>query len=154
DRMQIETLVEESAGRLKSAAVESFVPILAHRFARERLRAQARAEGKLAKAATEVVFVSISGGGRARIAASLGQRRAGAAVNVHSAGSGDAAEIDENVRVVMRELEIDLTDEYARPLTPEILASADLVVTMGRSVGDVAIPSTARHLDWRVGDPA
>jgi len=34
------------------------------------------------------------------------------------------------------------------------MSSADLVVTMGRSVGDVEIPSTTRHLDWRVGDPA
>jgi protein-tyrosine-phosphatase len=35
-----------------------------------------------------------------------------------------------------------------------VLASADVVVTMGRSVGPVEIPSSARHVDWRIGDPA
>jgi hypothetical protein len=61
ERAQIERIVSESAKQLEGAAVASFVPILAHRFARERLRAQAQAEGKLAKDAQEIVFVSITG---------------------------------------------------------------------------------------------
>ena len=32
--------------------------------------------------------------------------------------------------------------------------AADIIVTMGRSVGSVEIPATGRHVDWRVGDPA
>jgi len=154
DRPHIETVVQESAERLKSGAVSSFVPVLVYRFARERLRAQAQAEGKLAKTGVEVVFVSITGGGRARMAASLLQRRTGESISVHSAGSGEASWIDPNVRLAMEEVGIDLTDKFARPLTPEVLASADLVITMGHSVGAVDIPETARHLDWRVGDPA
>jgi len=54
----------------------------------------------------------------------------------------------------MEEVGIDISDKFTTPLTPEVLASADLVITMGRSVGQIEIPSTARHLDWRVGDPA
>lgn len=153
-RKRIEAVVRESAEQLKGAEVASFVPILAHRFARERLRAQAQAEGKLAKTVMEVVFVSITGGGRARMAASLLQRGTGANVSVHTAGSGEASGIDPNVRIAMEELGIDLSDKFTRPLTPEVLASADIVVTMGRSVGAVEIPGTARHLDWRVGNPA
>lgn len=154
ERSYIEALVEESARQLEGASVASFVPILAHRFARERLRAQAIAEGKLARSVTEVVFVSITGGGRARMAASLLERSVGATVSVHTAGSGSASGIDPNVRIAMEEVGIDLAEKYTKPLTPEVLASADLVVTMGRSVGQVEIPETARHLDWRVGDPA
>ena len=30
---------------------------------------------------------------------------------------------------------------------------ADVIVTMGHSVGLVEIPPDKRHLDWRVGDP-
>ncbi len=153
ERSHIEALVHESAEHLKDAAVASFVPVLTHRFARERLRAQAQSEGKLAKTTLEVVFVSITGGGRARIAASLLQRSCAPNVSVHTAGSGEASSIDPNVKTAMEELGIDLSDKYARPLTPEVLASADLVVTMGRSVGNIEIPDTARHLDWRVGDP-
>ena len=150
----VEGLVRESAKQLEGSNVASFVPILAHRFARERLRARAQAEGKLAKAVTEVVFVSITGGGRARIAASLLEQRTGADVSIHTAGAGAMAAIDANVRQAMFEVGVDLTDKYARPLTHEVLGAADIVVTMGRSVGTVEIPGHARHLDWRVGDPA
>jgi protein-tyrosine-phosphatase len=154
EREHCERLVRESAEQLRGAEVASFVPILAHRFARERLRAQAQAEGKLAKTVTEVVFVSITGGGRARMAASLLEQHAGPALSIHTAGSGDASGIDPNVRAAMEEVGMDLTDKYTRPLTPEVLASADIVVTMGRSVGTVDVPETARHVDWRIGDPA
>jgi protein-tyrosine-phosphatase len=154
ERAHIEEVVNHSAKQLEAATVASFVPILAHRFARERLRAQAQAQGKLAKSAPEVVFVSITGGGRARIAASLLQRITGDTANIHTAGSGISLEIDPNVRTAMEELGIDLSDKFARPITDEVLASADIVVTMGHSVGEIDIPAAARHLDWRVGDPA
>jgi arsenate reductase (thioredoxin) len=154
DRPYIEAVVEQSAKQLEGAAVASFVPTLAHRFARERLRAQAQAEGKLDKPVPEVVFVSITGGGRARIAASLLERIAGDGAGIHTAGSGVSSGIDPNVRIAMEELGIDLSTKFTRPVTAEVLASADIVVTMGRSVGEIEIPSTARHLDWRVGDPS
>ena len=145
---------QESAKKLEGAAVASFVPILAHRFARERLRAHAQAEGKLAKGLLEVVFVSITGGGRARMAASLLDRATGGGVSIHAAGAGATSGIDANVRTAMEEVGIDLSEKFTRPVTPEVLASADVVVTMGRSVGAVEIPDSARHVDWRVGDPA
>jgi protein-tyrosine-phosphatase len=154
ERPYLEALVQESARQLEGAAVASFIPILAHRFARERLRAQALSEGKLAKSVTEVVFVSITGGGRARMAASLLERSVGDTVSIHTAGSGHASGIDDNVRIAMEEVGIGLSEKFTRPLTQEVLASADVVITMGRSVGEIAIPATARHLDWRVGNPA
>ena len=154
ERAHVEAVVQESAKHLEGAAVASFVPILAHRFARERLRAQAITEGRLAKTVMEVVFVSITGGGRARMAASLLERSVGDAVSVHTAGSGQASGIDPNVRIAMEEVGIDLSEKFTRPLTAEVLASADIVITMGRSVGEIEIPQTAWHLDWRVGDPA
>jgi len=154
DREAIRVLVDESARELSSAGITPFVHILAERFARERLRAQAQAEGRLAKPALEVLFVSLTGGGRSEIGAALLARRAGDAVSVHSAGSQAVAEIDQNVRVAMDEVGIDLGEAFTKPLSPEVLSSADVVVTMGRSVGPVEIPATVRHVDWRVGDPA
>ncbi len=53
----------------------------------------------------------------------------------------------------MQELSIDLSDAYAKPLSTEVLEGADVIVTMGRSVGWVEIPASTRHIDWRVGDP-
>jgi arsenate reductase len=75
-------------------------------------------------------------------------------VNVHTAGSAPSIEIDANVRVAMEEIGLDLSDEFTKPMSPEVLGDADVVVTMGRSVGAVAVPATARHVDWRIGDPA
>lgn len=154
ERSAIRTVVEESAQSLSSGGVTPFVHILAERFARERLRAHAQSEGRLQKERPEVVFVSLTGGGRAQIAAALLAQRAGNAVIVHSAGSDVSDDIDANVRSAMAEVGIDLEEAFTKPLTPEVLAAADVVVTMGRSVGAVAIPETVRHLDWRVGDPA
>lgn len=147
-------MVDASARELSTGGVTPFVHILAERFARERLRAQAQAEGRLGKPVREVVFVSLTGGGRSEIAAALLAIRSGDAVSVHSAGSQAVAEIDANVRAAMEEVGVDLSEAFTKPVTPEVLAGADVVVTMGRSVGPVEIPSTARHLDWRVGDPA
>jgi arsenate reductase (thioredoxin) len=44
-------------------------------------------------------------------------------------------------------------EAYAKPLSPEVVGAADVIVTMGRSVGAVEIPESARREDWRVGDP-
>jgi hypothetical protein len=66
---------------------------------------------------TEVLFVSLTGGGRAQIGAALLSRRADGSVRVHSAGSAAVAEIDPNVRTVMEEIEIDLIDAFTKPLT-------------------------------------
>lgn len=148
------TVVDESAKELSNSAVTPFVHILAERFARERLRAKAQAEGHLAKTVPEVLFVSLTGGGRAEIGAALLARQAGEAVSVHSAGSSAAPEVDPNVRMAMGELGIDLTEAYTKPLTHDVLRGADIVVTMGRSVGHVEIPANVTHIDWRVGDPA
>ena len=147
-------MVEESALALSPNGVTPYVHILAERFTRERLTGLAQSEGRIAKSTPEVVFVSLTGGGRAQICAAILARRAGDAVSVHCAGSDVSAEIDENVQTALTEIGIDLTDAFTRPLTSEVLAGADIVVTMGRSVGVVAVPESARHIDWRVGDPA
>jgi protein-tyrosine-phosphatase len=154
DRPAIEAALGESVKALTKKGVTPYVHILAERFTRERLTAQAHSEGRVEKTAPEVVFVSLTGGGRAQIGAALFARRLGSNADVHCAGSDASAEIDENVKAVLGEVGIDLSEGFTRPLTPEVLAAADVVVTMGRSVGPVEIPASARHVDWRVGDPA
>jgi len=154
DRETIRETVDESARELSAGEITPFVHILAERFARERLRARGQAAGRIVKSHPEVVFVSLTGAGRSEIGAALLARRVGDAVGVHSAGSSAVSEIDENVRAAMEEVGLDLSDAFTKPLTDEVLASADIVVTMGRSVGPVAIPDGVRHVDWRVGDPA
>ncbi len=148
------SIVEQSARQLAQGRVAEFVPLLAQRYARERLRALASTRGDLHEDELQVLFVSLLGSGRAQIGAALLSRTTDESVAVHSAGSQAGVTIDPNVQVAMREVGFDLSDEFTRPLSPEVLADADIVVTMGRSVGQVEIPSSARHVDWRVGDPA
>ena len=154
DRASIEKLLASSAEGFSGRGVESFVAILAERFTRERLRSQAQSEGRLEKPTVEVLFISLTGGGRAQIGAAMLASAVGDVVTVHTAGSAAASAIDPNVHAVMAEVGIDLGDEFTRPLTSEVLGNADVIVTMGRSVGGLALPNRVRYLDWRVGDPA
>src|SRR5262249_21129358 len=65
DRETIESAVQESARALSTKGVRPLRTIVAERFTRERLTAQARSERRIAKTVPEVVFVSLTGGGRA-----------------------------------------------------------------------------------------
>ena len=132
--------------------VDDFVPTLAHRFARERLKALGRARGAEG-VASDVLFIGLGDTGRGQIAAALVTLRSEGRVIAHSAGSTRGVDVEDAVAEVMAELGVDLTEAYAKPLSPEVLEAADVAVTMGRSVGVVGIPDGVRHVDWRVGDP-
>jgi protein-tyrosine-phosphatase len=77
----------------------------------------------------------------------------GGEVSVHSAGTDVNSPLDPDIRTVIAELGVDPAEAFARPVTDEVLRAADVVVTMGQSVGDVELPHDARHEDWRIGDP-
>lgn len=151
---RINAILEDSVRQISAGSkVSSYVPALAGRLCRERLRALAQTAGTFDKATPEVLFVGLHDSGRGQMAAALMRALAGGRVSVNSAASGEFEEIDPVVRVAMQEIGVELGDAYSKPLTEELLNAADVVVTMGRSVGDVTIPSPAQHLDWRVGDP-
>lgn len=150
----VRRLMADSAERLaQSAALADYLPALATRLTRERLLSGDRAGGGTDRSHRDVVFVSLSGGGRGQIAAALTTHLAGGRVSVHSAGTAPRAGIDPAVGAALSELGIDSSDAFARPVTPEVLRGTDVIVTMGHSVGVIEIPDGVRHEDWRVGDP-
>jgi len=152
-RDTIERVMNDSVAQLAgSAEVDDFVATLAHRFTRERLKALARTQQARSEQ-TEVLFVGLGDSGRGQIASALTTVRSDGRLVAHSAGSTAAADVDPSVVAVMHELGVDLAEAYAKPLSTEALAGADVVVTMGRSVGAVDVPDGILHLDWRVGDP-
>jgi arsenate reductase (thioredoxin) len=152
-RNVIERVMDDSVRMLvRDADVDDFLPTLAHRFARERLKALGRAHGP-ESALPDVVFIGLGDTGRGQMAAALLTLRSEGRVVAHSAGSSAGVDVDPAVVAVMAELGVDLTEAYAKPLSSEVLGAADVVVTMGRSVGAVTIPEGTRHEDWRVGDP-
>jgi arsenate reductase len=150
----LERWVHESWDQLSTTAkVQAFLPVLAERFARERLRALARVEGTIVSDTPEVLFVCVHNAGRSQMAAALLHWRADGRVHVRSAGSEPAGEINPAVVTAMEELGLDLSQEFPKPLTDEFVRAADVVITMG--CGDACpIYPGKRYLDWELDDPA
>jgi arsenate reductase (thioredoxin) len=143
----------ESTALLGDARVNVFVPVLAHRFARERLRALAQAEGILGKYEPEVLFVCVHNAGRSQMAAGLLKLRSQGQIHVRSAGSTPADEINPNVVSALEELGIDTSEQFPKPLTDEVVRAADVVITMGCGDACPIFPGK-RYEDWEVDDPA
>lgn len=149
----IARFIAESVCLLGGSKVNVFVPVLAHRFARERLRALGQAEGLVVKEQPEVLFVCVHNAGRSQIAAGLVTLRSGGTVHVRSAGSAPGDHINRLVLDAMTELGLDLEKAFPKPLTDEVVRAADVVITMG--CGDTCpIHPGKRYEDWVVGDPA
>jgi arsenate reductase (thioredoxin) len=152
-RETIARYIAESVELLGDSKINVYVPVLAHRFARERLKALGQAEGVLTKEQPEVLFVCVQNAGRSQLAASLITLRSGGRVGVRSAGSDPAEIVNPRVAEVMTELGVDLDDAFPKPLTDEVVRAADVVVTMG--CGDACpIYPGKRYEDWEVADPA
>jgi arsenate reductase (thioredoxin) len=152
-RATVDRVMNDSVSQLAgSAEVDDFVATLAHRFTRERLKALAR-RLEVQTEQTDVLFVGLGDTGRGQIASALTVLRSDGLLVAHSAGSTAATDVDSSVVAVMQELGVDLSEAYAKPLSQEVLEGADIVVTMGRSVGAIDVPQSTLHLDWRVGDP-
>jgi arsenate reductase (thioredoxin) len=148
----IERYIAESLDLLGGARINVFVPVLAHRFARERLRALAQSEGALVKEQPEVLFVCVHNAGRSQMAAGLVKLRSGGRIGVRSAGSAPGEEINPAAVEAMKEIGVDLGEEFPKPLTDEFVKAADVVVTMG--CGDACpIYPGKRYEDWELDDP-
>jgi arsenate reductase len=149
----IERYIGDSLDLLGDSRVNVFVPVLAHRFARERLKALAQAEGVITKEQPEVLFVCVHNAGRSQMAAGLVKLRSGGRIHVRSAGSTPASEINPAVVEAMAEVGVDLGDEYPKPLTDDFVKAADVVITMGCGDACPIFPGK-RYEDWDLDDPA
>ena len=149
----VERFMAESLEALGGARLKDFVPLFVHRFARERLRALGQVEGTIAKDVPEVLFVCVQNAGRSQMAAALLDHYAEGRVHVRSAGSAPADQINPDVVAAMSELGIDVSKEFPKPMTDEVVQAADAVITMG--CGDACpIYPGKRYEDWEVDDPA
>ena len=101
----------------------------------------------------EVLFVCVHNAGRSQMAAGLLAQRGHGLVQVRSAGSTPAAEVNPAVVAAMAEIGIDISREFPKPITDDAVRAADIVVTMG--CGDACpIYPGKRYLDWDLSDPA
>ncbi|MGY1692450.1 arsenate reductase ArsC [Geodermatophilus sp. SYSU D01105] len=100
-----------------------------------------------------VLFVCVHNAGRSQMAAGWLQHLAGDAVEVRSAGSLPAEQVNPAAVAAMAEVCIDLTGRRPEVLTPEAVEASDVVITMGCGDACPVFPGK-RYLDWQLEDPA
>jgi len=100
-----------------------------------------------------VVFLCIHNAGRSLAARVLLDSYANGRIDVRSAGSEPANQLNPSVVAVLKERGFDPTMEHPKPLTDETARAADVIVTMG--CGDTCpVYPGKRYLDWNLEDPA
>jgi arsenate reductase len=102
---------------------------------------------------TAVLFLCVHNAGRSQMALGWFQHLAGDRAVAWSGGSEPGTEVNPSAVLAMAEVGIDITGEYPKPWTDEIVRAADVVVTMG--CGDTCpfFPGK-RYIDWQLDDPA
>ena len=141
---------DQFAGR---ATIPNFLPLLAERWARQRLTALARVEGKITDAKPTVLFLCTHNAGRSQMALGYFNHLAGDQGVAWSGGSEPGNEINPSAMQAMAEVGIDITREFPKPWTDEIVQAADVVVTMGCGDACPFFPGK-RYENWELPDPA
>ena len=99
------------------------------------------------------LFVCVHNAGRSQMAAGLLSAMSGGAVEVRSAGSMPAAQINPVAVDAMLELGIDIRGERPKVLTTQSVQASDVVITMGCGDACPIFPGK-RYEDWKLDDPA
>ena len=141
---------DEFAGR---AVVLNYLPLLAEKFARQRLRALAKVEGKGLVGTPVVLFLCTHNAGRSQMALGFFQHLAGERAVAWSGGSEPGEKINASAVAAMAERGIDITAEYPKPWTDEVVRAADVVITMGCGDACPVFPGK-RYEEWALDDPA
>ncbi|CAB4715524.1 MAG: arsenate reductase ArsC [Actinobacteria bacterium] len=141
---------DEFAGK---ATMLNFLPLLAERFAKQRLQAMAKIEGKGADGIPVVLFLCVHNAGRSQMALGFFNHHAGDRAVAWSGGSEPGDQVNGAAVAAMAERGIDIAQEYPKPWTDEIVQAADVVVTMGCGDACPYFPGK-RYEDWELADPA
>jgi protein-tyrosine-phosphatase len=100
-----------------------------------------------------VLFVCVHNAGRSQMAAGFLQHLAGDRIEVLSAGSEPADQINPAAVTAMAEDGVDITGAHPKVLTSAAVQDSDVVITMG--CGDACpIYPGKRYEDWDLDDPA
>ena len=135
------------------AAVTNWLPLLAERFARQRLTALAKVEGKGDDGRPVVLFLCVHNAGRSQMALGFAEHLAAGRAIVWSGGSEPTTQVNPAAIQPKAERGIDLSAEYPKPWTDEVVRAADAVITMGCGDACPIFPGK-RYQDWPVADPA
>jgi len=102
---------------------------------------------------TTILFVCVHNAGRSQMAAGYARVLGGDRVQVLSAGSEPADQINPNAAAVMAEVGIDIADQVPVILRTGTVGASDVVITMGCGDACPIFPGK-RYEDWELTDPA
>lgn len=143
------TSYDDIASRLTN---DTYLALFAERFARDRLTALARVEGKSDDHRPIVLFLCTHNAGRSQMALGYFRALAGDRAIGWSGGSEPGSEVNPAAIGAMAEIGIDISGEYPKPWTDEEVRAADVVVTMGCGDACPVFPGK-RYEDWELTDP-
>jgi protein-tyrosine-phosphatase len=146
----LQTSYDQFADR---ARFTHFLTLMAERFARQRLGALAKVEGRIDGGVPVVLFLCVHNAGRSQMALGWFNHLAGDRAIAWSGGSEPGIEINPAAIEAMAEVGIDITGEFPKPWTEEIVQAADVVITMGCGDACPLYPGK-RYEDWELDDPA
>ena len=150
----IERFVVDSLDKLTAHGEGHHLPAAAQREVRPGTAPRARHASKAPSPSTPaVLFLCVHNAGRSQMAAGWLRHLAGDRVVVWSGGSEPTSEINPAAVAAMAEVGIDITDEFPKPWTDEIVRAADVVITMGCGDACPLYPGK-RYEDWELDDPA
>jgi len=150
----IERFLYDSLDSLLDRAKNTqWVPLLAERFAADRIRAVVRMESSDLGLSPSVLFLCVHNAGRSQMAAGFMRALGGDQVDVFSGGSEPAGSVNQSVVAAMAEKGIDISAEIPQPWSDEVIRAADVVVTMGCGDACPIFPGK-KYVDWQVDDPA
>ncbi|WP_049573302.1 arsenate reductase ArsC [Streptomyces sp. SBT349] len=112
-----------------------------------------RPDGGEIPPAASVLFVCVHNAGRSQMAAGFLTHLAGDRVEVRSAGSLPAEQINPAAVEAMKEAGIDISGRQPKVLTAEAVQASDYVITMGCGDACPIVPGK-NYLDWDLEDPA
>jgi arsenate reductase len=150
----IERFLHSSFDQFASnATIPTFLPLMAERFARQRLRALAKIEGLRDDGKPAVLFLCVHNAGRSQMAMGFFTHLAGDNAIAWSGGSEPGIEVNPAAIAAMKERGIDISSEFPKPWTDETVRAADAVITMGCGDACPLFPGK-RYEEWVLDDPA
>jgi len=153
DESEIRPIVKDSFASFADAKVRTFIPVFTTRYADDRLRAMAKVRGLITDTPPSVLFVCVHNAGRSQMAAGWLRHLSRGKIEVYSGGSLPGKDLNAAAVEAMREVGVDIANEFPKPFAVEIVQSADVVITMG--CGDTCpIFPGKRYEDWALDDPA
>ena len=102
----------------------------------------------------KVLFVCVHNAGRSQMAEAFLRHLAGGRAAARSAGTVPSARVNPLAAQAMAERGISLDDHRPKPLTPDLAAWADRVITMGCGIDESCPGLTGPVEDWELPDPS